>query len=116
MPNAVLARIGNRGPDVWRRATWLIPVAIQPVLGILAGVTSLLANRFLSPHLGFRGIVLIATAITTAVAVAFGAQLSASKAPRRSAFGLSIIGSGFAVLIGATTYALFLMLPSDAAL
>lgn len=115
MPSALLARFRENDPDVWRRATWLIPVTIQPVLALLAVVTSLLADRLLGPHLGLRAIVLIATAITTAVSVALGATLLASESLRRRAFGLSIAGSGFVVLVGATSYALFLMLPSDAA-
>ncbi|MDD7811614.1 hypothetical protein PP713_03430 [Mycobacterium sp. CSUR Q5927] len=115
MPGALIARIRGSDPDVWRRATWLMPVAIQPVLGLLAGVTALLADRLLGPHLGFRAIVLIATAVTTAVSIALGAVLMPSESVRRRAFGFSLAGSGFAVLIGATTYALFLMLPSDAA-
>ncbi|AEF34580.1 hypothetical protein JDM601_0580 [Mycolicibacter sinensis] len=47
--------------------------------------------------------------------MAFGAMAAVSGSARRRAFGLSIIGSGLAVMVGATTYALFLMLPSDAA-
>ncbi|OBH18471.1 hypothetical protein EHH44_14020 [Mycolicibacter terrae] len=101
--------------DVWRRATWLIPVAIQPTLALLAVVTSLLTDRLLGPDLGFRAVVLIATAITTAVSAAIGVALTPSASVRRRAFGFSLVGSGLAVLIGATTYALFLMLPSDAA-
>lgn len=115
MPSALLARVRESDPDVWRKATWLIPVAIQPVLALLYVVTSLLADRLLGPQLGFRAIVLIATAITTAVSVTLGAALTASESVRCRTFGFSVAGSGFAVLIGATTYALFLMLPSDAA-
>lgn len=115
MPNAVLARIRDTDAAVWRKATWLMPVAIQPVLLLLAGVTSLLTDRLLGPNLGFRAVVLIATAITTAVSAAIGVALTPSASVRRRAFGFSLVGSGLAVLIGATTYALFLMLPSDAA-
>lgn len=115
MPNAVLARIRDTDAAVWRKATWLMPVAIQPVLLLLAGVTWLLTNWLLGPHLGFRAIVLIATVLTTAVSVGAGATVLDSKSVRRQAFGFSTVGSGIAVLIGASTYALFLMLPSDAA-
>lgn len=115
MPSALLARFRDIDTDVWRRATLLLPVAVQPVLALLVGITSLLVDRLLGPHLGFRPIVLIATAITTAPSVAFGAMAALAGSARRRAFGLSIIGSGLAVMIGATTYALFLMLPSDAA-
>lgn len=115
MPSARMAHLRDIDTDVWRRATWLLPVAIQPVLALFVGITSLLTDRLLGPHLGFRPIVLLAAAITTALSVAFGALVAVSGSARRRAFGLSIIGSGSAVMVGATTYALFLMLPSDAA-
>ncbi|MGV0626962.1 hypothetical protein [Mycolicibacter minnesotensis] len=114
MPTALLTRIRDSGPTVWRRATWLTPVAIQPVLGMLVGVTWLLLDWLPIPYPRFRVIVLLATALTTAVTVTLGALLTTSDRPGWRAFGLSLAGSGFAVLIGNTTYALFLMWPSDA--
>lgn len=110
MPTAGEGRTNALDTGVWRLATWFLPIAVQVVLAVSAGVTWLLSKGLFVGRDAFGALVLTGALITTALSLLVGGYASRSTASsRRRSFGLSIAGAGSAVLIGAAAYVLLLL-------
>jgi|GEM_PF-1893431 len=96
--------------EVWRLATWLVPVAVQAVLAVWVGVMWLLSQGPLGERDAFGALVLTGVIVAAAAALLVGGyMLRSAGSPRRRAVGLSVAGSGIAVFVAAATYALLLL-------
>lgn len=109
MPGATLARIRDSSPEMWRRATRLLPVAVQGVLVTAVGIVWLLTYLPIDGQAEYRIVAVAAIIITTVAALLVGAALLRAESPQRQGLGLAVGGSGLAVMSGGLTYALILL-------
>lgn len=109
MPSAILARVRELDTDSWRLATWLSPVAFQVGLATFYGIGWLLSQGLIDSYTALPALVVAAAGGTAAACLLAGAALLVTRSSRLHGFGLSIAGSGVAVLFGGLVYAPLLL-------
>lgn len=108
MPGAVLARIRDGDPDVWRSATRAAPVVVQFVIATALGFAWLLSSAINGPS-AYRIVATAAIIVPTAAALVIGAVLLRAESPRRHGVGLAVCGSAVVIFISGLAYALIFL-------